>query len=368
MLLRNAFNISRCVRCNTAGELLLIEIYVFCIGTQCFAFEVLSHISIKQSYLQVVASSMVLSAALSLQLQYRPFLHDEHNRLESIGLHMCLLQLLVALLCNAVGKIDNNTLGLFSTIVLITVMFVSSIGFFWWTARVTMQNSHDTVGCVGYVARRSNRYCGGASRKNGNTENASRTQIVPSPQPTGPVLKKRLSLSMSHVKKVLVRSSVLKIKEKHDKGVEIFLRDIAVRQKHAGQRMQQRLLARSKSRSQKNKVSSASGTQSAVSNIAGDPHVEVIRKCLYAVLLTPKRLKKVMKKLNKKNTTTGLCKEQFVRFVTLCVNKKNKENDEKIKIKLTTIDAMWVLIRPMQVNDREEISAELLGAWLFSKD
>ena len=86
-----------------------------------------------------------------------------------------------------------------------------------------------------------------------------------------------------------------------------------------------------------------------------------------AVLPTPKRLKKVMKKFNKKNTTTGLCKEQFVRFVTLCVNKKNKDNDEKIKVKSTTIDAMWVSIQPMQVNDREEISAELLGAWLFSE-
>ena len=74
-----------------------------------------------------------------------------------------------------------------------------------------------------------------------------------------------------------------------------------------------------------------------------------------------------MQKLNKKNATTGLCKEQFVQFVTLCVNKKNKENDEKLQVKSGTMDAMWVLIQPMQVNDREEISAELLGAWLFSK-
>ena len=226
---------------------------------------------------------MVLSAALSLQLQYRPFLHDEHNRLESIGLHMCLLQLLVALLCNVVGKIDNNTLGTFSTIVLIAVMFVSSIGFLWWTARVTMHNSYNAIGCVGNVARHSKRCCGGASRKNDNTKNgvtASLTQITPSPQPTAPVLKKRLSLSMSHVKKVLVRSSVLKIKEKHDKGVKKFLQHIAVRKKNAGQRMQQRLLARSK----KNKVGVASGTQSTVSNIAEDMQVEVIRKCMRAVV------------------------------------------------------------------------------------
>ena len=31
------------------------------------------------------------------------------------------------------------------------------------------------------------------------------------------------------------------------------------------------------------------------------------------------------------------------------------------------MNAMWVLIQPIQVNDREEITAELLGAWLFSK-
>ena len=59
---------------------------------------------------QVVAASMVLSAALSLQLQYHPFVDDDHNFLESIGLHACLVQLLVALLSNTVGKIDDSTL------------------------------------------------------------------------------------------------------------------------------------------------------------------------------------------------------------------------------------------------------------------
>ena len=108
-------------------------------------------------------------------------------------------------------------------------------------------------------------------------------------------------------------------------------------------------------------------TRVTVVNIAGDPQVEVIRKCMCAVISTPKCLRKVMQKLNKKNTTTGLCKQQFVQMIMLCVNKKNKDNDEKIKVKSTTIDAMWVSIQPMQVNDREEISAELLGAWLFSE-
>merc|ERR1712166_768285 len=100
---------------------------------------------------QVVAASMVLVVALSLQLQYRPFQNEDHNLLENIGLHACLLQLLVALMCNSVGK-NNNTLSEVSTIVLIIVMFGSSVGFFWWTLRVTVQNSQNTEGAVGVFA------------------------------------------------------------------------------------------------------------------------------------------------------------------------------------------------------------------------
>ena len=104
----------------------------------------------------------------------------------------------------------------------------------------------------------------------------------------------------------------------------------------------------------------------AAGNIAGDLQVEVIRQCLCAVMPTPTHLKKVMLKLNKENTT-GLCKEQFVQMIVLCVKKKNKDNKvgETLHVNATTIDAMWVLIQPIQVDGREEISAELLGAWLF---
>ena len=81
---------------------------------------------------QVVAASMVLSAALSLQLQYHPFVDAGHNFLESIGLHACLVQLLVALLSNTVGKIDGDTLDEVSTAVLVLTMFGSSLFFFGW--------------------------------------------------------------------------------------------------------------------------------------------------------------------------------------------------------------------------------------------
>ena len=75
-----------------------------------------------------------------------------------------------------------------------------------------------------------------------------------------------------------------------------------------------------------------------------------------------------MQKLNDGNATS-LCKKQFVQMTMLCVNKKNKDNKvgETLHVNATIIDAMWVLIQPIQVNDREEISADLLGAWLFSQ-
>jgi hypothetical protein len=41
---------------------------------------------------QVVAAAMVLVIALSSHLHFRPYSHEGHNLLESIGLHACLLQ------------------------------------------------------------------------------------------------------------------------------------------------------------------------------------------------------------------------------------------------------------------------------------
>ena len=109
---------------------------------------------------QCVGASMILMTALSLQLQYRPFGDDDHNRLESIGLHACLLQLLVALLSNSVGKVGHSTLGPVSTIVLIFVMFGSTAGFFGYTLRVTIQSSKDAEGAVGILAKLCSKMCG----------------------------------------------------------------------------------------------------------------------------------------------------------------------------------------------------------------
>ena len=179
-------------------------------------------------------------------------------------------------------------------------------------------------------------------------------------------------------KKSIQTQQVDEIEKESHYSRESAIKKIQENQKSRKSMLQVRLAKRN-SNSRKNLVERASSVsnvvvqptsvESAVSNIAGDVQVEVIRKCIRAVISTPKRLKQVMRKLNTENTT-GLCKNQFVQMIMLCVKKKNKENgvDGQINVKLTTIDAMWVLIQPMQVNDREGISAQVLGAWLFSKD
>lgn len=110
---------------------------------------------------QCVASSMILLVALSAQLHYRPFLDDDHNRIESIGLHACLLQLLVALMGNSVGKIGESQLGPISTAILICSIFGSSLVFFWFTIRATIQSSKNEKGVLGMLARLCGPCCGG---------------------------------------------------------------------------------------------------------------------------------------------------------------------------------------------------------------
>ena len=76
--------------------------------------------------------------ALSAELQNLPYQDKQHDRIETIGIQACLLQLLVALLCNLLRDqpIDNsedvnNTLGMRSTALLIIVVFGSTIYIFY---------------------------------------------------------------------------------------------------------------------------------------------------------------------------------------------------------------------------------------------
>ena len=108
---------------------------------------------------QVVAASIVIIMAISAHLQHRPYLDEAHNWLESCGLHACIAQLLVTLISNMIGRIPDDTspsqwtIGPVSTSVVITVVFCSTLFFFWTTFVWTARRSHGTKGAVGATAR-----------------------------------------------------------------------------------------------------------------------------------------------------------------------------------------------------------------------
>ena len=122
---------------------------------------------------QVVAASLILVFALSAELQNLPYQDKEHDRIETIGIQVCLLQLQVALLCDLIradqpdDSADEDlsasnmaSLGPTSTILLIVVVFVSTLFFFVKMIRATIQGSQDTPGAVGFLARRCGDQCG----------------------------------------------------------------------------------------------------------------------------------------------------------------------------------------------------------------
>ena len=115
---------------------------------------------------QAVAASLILVVALSAEFQNEPYQDLEHDKIERIGIQACLLQLQVALLCNLIrdqpvgsaeelsSASDRASLGSTSTIILIIIMFGSTLYFFTVTIVTTIQSSQETLGIVGYLARR----------------------------------------------------------------------------------------------------------------------------------------------------------------------------------------------------------------------
>jgi len=140
---------------------------------------------------QVVAASLVLVVALSASLQHLPYQDDKHNQIETIGIQACLLQLMVALLCNLMqgegGKGDkggHNRLGPNSTAVLIVVVFGSTLVFFGMAVRATVHGSLGTQGVVGKLARVMVRWCCIGQKKGngghrGEDRSLSLARVVP---------------------------------------------------------------------------------------------------------------------------------------------------------------------------------------------
>ena len=131
---------------------------------------------------QVVAASLILVVALSAEFQYLPYQDKEHDRIERIGIQACLLQLEVALLCNLIrdqpvsSASDMGSLGPKSTVLLIIIVFGSTLYFFFQTIRATIQGSQETLGVVGCLARSCGDRCGKRSQTDSRL---SRTVVVP---------------------------------------------------------------------------------------------------------------------------------------------------------------------------------------------
>ena len=110
---------------------------------------------------QVVAAGMVLVIALSFHLQYQPYQAAHHNWIESISLHTCLVQILVVLMGNMIGRVHVSEagyeLGPVSSLTIIVTMFTTTILFFWQVCHSTVKNSQSNIGAVGAISRSFNR-------------------------------------------------------------------------------------------------------------------------------------------------------------------------------------------------------------------
>jgi flagellar basal body-associated protein FliL len=102
---------------------------------------------------QVTGAITILFVALSVHLQHRPYDSDGHDIMESVSLHMSLIILMSTLLCSMVGRTLDGKLGTISTIILILLVFISTITFFGVALVHICKHSHDHDGPLGMIAR-----------------------------------------------------------------------------------------------------------------------------------------------------------------------------------------------------------------------
>ena len=234
---------------------------------------------------QVVAAALILIAALSAELQNLPYQNKEHDHIEAIGLQACLLQLLVALLCNLVGletmKQQQETasstasLGPKSTVLLILVVFGSTVFFFTVMIRATIINSKETKGFVGSMSRlcgdrcgkqrqqqqkqqRGNNFGGDSNRSEMTQQAVSNTVVVPiltqpQQQPTpislsGTIKMKNKMQNNVNVKKKRNLKEVQKIRKNSEVARSNTITKIKQQERKADARVQKRLALRKKAK------------------------------------------------------------------------------------------------------------------------
>ena len=106
---------------------------------------------------QVVAASIVLSLSTSAQMYFLPYIDPKHNMIESFGLHVCHLQLLVVLVANMIGRVDRfvpqSPIGPVSTVIVIIFVFFSTAQFIGFAVYWTVKRSQTDEGFVGNISR-----------------------------------------------------------------------------------------------------------------------------------------------------------------------------------------------------------------------
>ena len=207
---------------------------------------------------QVVAASLILVFALSAQLQNLPYQDKEHDKIERIGIQACLLQLQVALLCNLIrdqpassaSASDLASLGPKSTVLLIFIVFGSTLYFFLQTIRATIQGSQETPGPVGFLARSCGDRCGKRSAE--EEEEKEEKMVEKEDEQTQktrqirirPILSRFVTRVVRHNKVEIIKTTAEKSRRNHRELVEN-------RKKDSQTRLSRRLLNRKKKKTPK---------------------------------------------------------------------------------------------------------------------
>ena len=203
---------------------------------------------------QVSAAVLILIGALSAQLHCSPYGDIDHDTLESASLHMSLIVLPTALLCNSLGEKDGQ-LELLESIVFIVVFFSSTIFFFKLVIQTTLHaNHHDKTSKLGKIAR--------ATRIKPGRRKTIRMQNERMKRSLRTTAQRRNSLSSSLVKEAVIMDKSLK-------HVETSLSEVndanALREEQRMQakfRLQKRLRARGGSKSARDAAQIQAGGES----------------------------------------------------------------------------------------------------------
>jgi hypothetical protein len=217
---------------------------------------------------QVVAASCVLVAALSATLQNMPYQDGQHNLIEAIGIQSCILQLMVALICNLIqdkqgnsygdnNNNNNNSLGPKSTAFLIFIVFGSTLVFVVVTVRATIRGSLDAKGAVGKLASFLKKCCCVGSED----VQTDRGRGLPSSTVGTHIFPTRQNSLIKTVTKAVAHQKVVNIFEASEDARAAKIKQLKLSKLHASTRVQQRLAQRKRANRQEEGTTTATAAE-----------------------------------------------------------------------------------------------------------